>query len=318
MSVASAARVTVNQHTAGRRSCYVARFAALILFAHAPVAFAQELEPGLYLNAPTGVNVVAANYTFSSGNVLVDSTLPIEGAHAKIHLIALGYVRTLDVLGHTAKLDVLLPVSWGRFEGVVADEFRTRSPSGLADPRVRFAVNLVGSPALQGQGFATYRQRTIIGISLQVALPLGQYDEERLINLGANRWSFRPEIGLSHKHDRWLLELAGGAWLFTKNGSYYGHTSLSQRPLYFVKGSAIYTFKRNLWLSWSYGVATGGETMVEGKFRNDLQKNDRLGATLSLPTGRATSVKIAFISGLATRLGGDFDSIGVTYQYTWQ
>ena len=290
----------------------------LLGFSGTGAVSAQELEPGLYLNAPAGVNALALNYGFSSGNVLVDSSLPIEGAHAKVHVVAIGYVRTLDLLGHAAKFDVQAPVSRASFTGLVAGELRTRSPSGLGDPRIRFAVNLLGSPALQGQEFAAYRQRTIIGVSVQIGVPLGQYDEERFINLGANRWSFRPEMGVSHRHDRWLLEVAGGAWLFTENGNYIGRTSLTQRPLYFAKGSAIYTFRRNLWLSGSYGHATGGETTLAGVFRNDLQRNDRVGATLSLPAGRSTSVKVAYISGLTTRLGGDFDSIGVTYQYIWR
>jgi outer membrane putative beta-barrel porin/alpha-amylase len=279
---------------------------------------AQELEPGLYVNAPIGSNSIVANYGFSTGNVLLDASLPIEGAHAKIHVIGLGYLRTLDFFGRAAKLDVQLPVSWGHFEGVVAGEFRTRSPAGLADPRVRFAVNLFGSPALRPQEFANYAQRTIVGVSLQVALPLGAYDEERYVNVGANRWSFRPEVALSHRRNRWLFEVATGAWLFTENDDYVGHVSLTQRPLYFVKGNAIYTFRRNLWLSASYGHGGGGATTVGGLFRNNLQRNERIGIGLSLPSGRSTSVKIVFTSGLATRLGGDFDSIGVAYQYAWR
>ena len=278
---------------------------------------AQELEPGLYVNAPTGSKSVVANYGFSTGNVLLDASVPIEGAHARIHVIGVGYLRTLDFFGRTAKLDVQLPVSWGHFEGVVAGEFRTRSPAGLADPRVRLAVNLFGSPALGPQEFASYTQRTIVGVSLQVALPLGAYDEARYVNVGANRWSFRPEVAVSHRQNRWLFEVAGGAWLFTENDDYVGQ-SLTQRPLYFVKGNAIYTFRRNLFVSASYGHAGGGATTVDGVFRHDLQKNDRVGLALSLPSGRSTSIKIVYTSGLATRLGGDFDSIGVAYQYVWR
>ena len=284
----------------------------------APAAAAQELEPGLYLNAPTGMNAAAFNYSFSKGDVVVDASLPVEGLHARVHVFVVGYVRTFDFFGRAAKWDVLVPVSRAAFEGEVAGELRTRSPSGLADPRVRLAVNLLGSPALGAQEFSKYTQATILGASLQVALPLGQYDKERLINLGAHRWSFRPEVALSHRRSRWVLEVAAGAWLFTENGDYFGHTTLGQRPLYFVKGNLIYTFRRNLWTSVSYGHAEGGETSVGGRFRNDFLRSDRMGATFAVPVTRSSSLRFAYVSGLTTRLGGDFDSLAVGYQYSWR
>jgi hypothetical protein len=280
-------------------------------------AAAQELEPGLYQNAPIGMNVMAVGYAFSNGNVLVDASLPLEDVTAELHGVALGYVRTLNIGGLSAKLDAQAPVSWGSFEGNVTGEQRTRSLSGLADPRVRFAVNLLGAPALSLPEFVTYRQRTILGASLQVVVPLGQYDPERLINLGANRWGFRPEIAVSQAFRRWNFELAGGAWLFTENAEFFGGSSRTQEPLYFVKGNVIYSLRRGLWLSLSVGHAEGGETKVDGVTRNDLQSNNRVAATLALPVKRATSLKLTYTNGLSTRLGADFDSFGASLQYSW-
>jgi Putative MetA-pathway of phenol degradation len=280
-------------------------------------AAAQELEPGAYQNAPVGLNVMFASYGFSQGNVLFDAALPIEDADAVVHTVALGYLRTMSVLGRSAKLDAQLGLSSARFEGVVAGEFQTRSPHGFNDPRVRMSVNLLGSPALDLPGFAAYRQHTILGASLQVVLPFGQYDRTRFINLGAHRWSFRPEVGLSHARRRWIFEAAAGMWLFTDNDAYPGGSTLSQRPLYFAKASAIYAFRRNLWASLSYGRAQGGQTALNDRIRQDLQRNDRIGAALAMPFARSSAVRIVFTTGLSTRLGADFDSIGVGYQYSW-
>jgi hypothetical protein len=283
----------------------------------AQVANAQELEPRLYQNAPVGLNALVFGYGYSSGNFLVDSALPIEGATAEIHSLTAGYLRTIDFFGKSAKVDVVVPFSWGSFEGMVAGEFRTRKPTGLADPRVRLAVNVLGAPAMSRREFATYRQKTIVALSLQVALPLGEYDPERLINLGANRWSFRPEAGLSHARGRWYVETAAGAWLFTKNADYFGGSSLTQTPLYFVKGDVIYSFKPGVWLAVNYGIANGGETRIDDSPAATLQRNSRLGATFSFPVARANSLKIVWTSGLTTRVGADFDSVSVVYQYTW-
>jgi len=292
--------------------------AAILL--SASVLTAQELEPGLYQNAPVGLNVAIAGVVFSTGNVLVDSSVPIEDGRARITVLGLGYVRTLRLFDHLAKFDAQLPLAWSHFTGVVNGENRVRDPNGLADPRVRLSVNLFGSPALDLPDFGRYRQRTIVGVGLQVALPLGQYDRDRLVNLGSNRWSFRPEIGVSQAvgRGRLVIEVASGAWLFTKNDDYFGGRTLEQRALYFVKVNGIYAIRRGVWTSLSYGRANGGETLVNGALANSLQRNDRVSAVFAFPVPRRGGIKITYVNGLSTRLGADFDSIGVAYQYTWR
>jgi hypothetical protein len=292
--------------------------AAALVVAGSGLLQGQELEPGLYQNAPVGLTAAVVGYGFSTGNVLIDASLPLEDVDAKIHTIALGYVRTLAVFKHSAKLDVQVPLAWSHFEGTVAGERRTRSPSGLADPRLRFMVNFVGAPALAGADYAGYRQGTVVGAGIQVGVPLGQYDPARLINLGSNRWSFRPEIGLSRKQGRVFVEFATGAWLFTRNGEYFGGTTLEQDALYFVKGDLVYNFRRRgLWVSVNYGYASGGETTIGGVAKRNIQTNNRAGVTLALPAGRPGSVKLTYTNGLLTRLGADFDYFGVAYQRTW-
>ena len=278
----------------------------------------QELEPGLYQNAPLRMNVAFLGYTYSTGNILFDATLPVEGAHAKTNTVALVYLRTLGIIGKSAKVDVQAPIGWGDFEGTVGGVFRTRSPSGFADPRIRLSVNLLGAPALALKEFASYRPKTIVGVSAQVVVPVGQYDATKAINLGANRWAFRAESGLSHVWKRWFLEAVGGAWFFTKNSDYYGKSTVSQQPLLFVKADAIYNFrKRGLWAAFSYGLATGGETSINGAPAANLQTNNRLAATVAYPLARATSFQLKYTSGLSTRLGADFDNYGALIQYSW-
>ena len=151
----------------------------------------------------------------------------------------------------------------------------------------------------------------------RLLVPLGQYDPTKLINLGANRWSFRPEIGVSRSLRRWFLEMAAGGWFFTTNNDFFGGATFEQNALLFIKGDAIFNFRPGLWLSFNFGIANGGETTVNGEFAANLQRNSRLGSTLSIPIARRNSLKIAYTVGLSTRLGADFDSISVSYQYTW-
>jgi len=242
-----------------KRASYVLTLACAVVLASPFLIQAQELEPRLYQNVPVGLNAVLFGYGFSTGNVLFDSTLPIEDGDADVRTFSAAYIRTLDFFGRTGKVDIVLPFSDADFQGIVDGEFRTRTPTGFADPRVRLAVNLTGSPPLARQEFATYRQQTIVGVSLQVIVPLGQYDATKLINLGSNRWSFRPEAAVSHRLRSWFLEVAGGAWLFTTNDNFFGGQTLEQRPLYYLKGDIIYNFRfrRGLWLSFNGGWASG-------------------------------------------------------------
>ena len=314
--VASVASLIIDAKFSGVTVLRCITAAALIVLS-AAVASAQELEPGTYQNAPTGANIAIASYGYSRGNVLFDASLPVEGSKATVNVIGLAYLRTLGIHGRSAKIDVQVPVSWATFTGFVAGEFRTRSPKGLADPRVRLLVNLFGAPALSRPEFANYRQRTVVGVSLQTVMPLGQYDETRYVNLGSHRWSFRPEVGMSHAHRRLTLELTGGGWFFTHNDDYVGSTTQTQTPLYFAKAGAIWTVKRGMWLAVNYGRANGGETRVDGVKTNEPQRNDRLAYTFVMPFFRSGGLRLTYTSGLSTRLGADFDSIGIGYQYSW-
>lgn len=278
---------------------------------------AQELEPGFYQNAPLRMNSAVFGYTYSTGNILFDASLPVEGTHAKTHTVALGYLRTIGIFGHSAKIDIQVPIARGDFEGTLAGVFRTRSPSGFADPRIRLSVNLFGAPALERKEFGSYRPKTIVGAGAQVVVPVGQYDPEKLINLGANRWAFRAEAGASHTRKRWFLDAVGGSWFFTENTDYYGSSTVSQQPLPFVKGDVLYTFRRGLWAALSYGLASGGKTSINGAPATNLQTNNRVAATFAYPIAPTTSFQLKYTSGLSTRLGADFDSYGAVIQYTW-
>jgi hypothetical protein len=293
------------------------RIVLLLLSGRCGTAVAQELEPALYQNAPVRLNVLIAGYTYSTGNILTDASLPLTDGQARLNVLGLGYLRTMSLFGRAAKIDVGLPLTVAHFQAKVAGSDTTRDITGLADPRIRLQVNLVGAPALDLPAFARYQQGTILGVSLQVALPLGQYDPARLVNLGANRWSFRPELGLSQRWRKLNLELAAGTWVFTVNDNFKGGTRLTQDPIPFIKGAAIYSFRRGWWLSLNYGYAWGGETQVNGVARNDFQTNNRVGVTFALPVGRSGSLKVIYNNGLLTRVGGDFDSYGVSYSYSW-
>ncbi len=121
-------------------------------------ARAQELEPRRWSNVPVGLNFVAFAYSYSTGNILLDTTLPIEDLQADISGAALRYVRTLDLGGVSATVDATVPFTSADFSAIVDGVFTTATRDGFGDPRVRLAVNFLGAPALGVSEFASFEQ----------------------------------------------------------------------------------------------------------------------------------------------------------------
>ncbi len=283
----------------------------------ANAADAQELEPRLWANLPTGVNFAGVAVGTSDGNILLDPTLPVEDLEADLLVGGATYLRSLSVAGKSARIEILLPFSDADFQGIGFGQQRQRSISGFGDARIRFAVNLLGAPSLSPREFASYRQKTIVGVGLQVITPTGEYDPDKLLNLGANRWTLRPQIGVSHVWGQWGLELTASGWFFEDNNDYFGGQTLEQDPLYALQTHLYYTFRPGLWLAVAFGYADGGSTVVDGNPLSDLQENTRTGVTLSIPLGRQHGLAFSYTTGLTTRIGAEFDSLLIAYRYMW-
>jgi hypothetical protein len=279
---------------------------------------AQDLEPRAYTAAPIGLNFVVAGLGRSSGGVVVDPSLPIEDVNARVGTAVIGAATTFSLFGRTALALGVLPIAHAEATGRIGEDSRTATRNGLADPRFKLSVNLLGGRALEPREFVRTPRNTIAGVSLSVVTPGGQYDRTKLVNLGANRWAFKPEVGLSHAIRRWTLEGYAGVWLFTANDAFYTGSSVrTQEPVKALQGHVSYTLRPRLWFAFDGTWYSGGTTTIDGVDKGDLQRNSRVGATASLPITARQSVKVAYSTGATTRIGADFNTVAVTWQLTW-
>ena len=278
---------------------------------------AQELEPRAYSPSPVGANFLLAGYVHSSGDVVFDPSLPFSNVDAQLNAGTLGYGRTFGVLGRSSNMLIAVPYVWGDISGDVNEEARSITRSGLGDPRLRLSVNLIGGPALTPVEFAARTPRTTLGASLTVIPPLGEYYSSKLVNIGANRWAFKPELGVSVPLDRWFLEGYAGVWLYTDNDDFFGGSRREQDPITSLQLHASYTFRPRLWFAFNSTWYSGGQSTVDGVERSDRLENTRIGATFSLPIGARQSIKFTWNDGASTRIGGDFTTYGVAWQYMW-
>jgi len=278
---------------------------------------AQDLEPRAYSNTPVGMNFLLVGYQYSQGALLFDPSLPIEDADANVNIGLLGYVHALAIADKSAKVGVLLPFAGLDATGYVEGVFRTREDQGLADPAFYFTINLYGAPALSFEEFKDYEQDTIIGLAFKLTAPLGVYEKDRLLNIGTNRWSFKPEIGISQALGRWTIEAAASAILYSDNDDFDNGKTRQQDNIYSIQGHVVYSFPRNIWASVGATCYAGGRTTIDGVTRNDLQQNWRTGFTVAFPLNRHHSLKLFGNSGVSTRTGTDYDSLGIAWQYRW-
>jgi hypothetical protein len=280
---------------------------------------AQELAPRTYWPAPVGTNVAVLGYQRNSGDILIDPSLPITGVESKIDNLAFSYQRYFNLFGRTAAAQFNLPYADGFTEGMIDGEFRQRQTAGLTDARFRIMVNLRGAPAMDAAAFQALRAepKTIIGASLQVQVPTGSYDGDRLINLGTNRWAVKPALGMILPlHPTWLFEVELGTWFFGDNDDFLGETR-EQRPIVAAEVHLIKRFRPGFWASLDANHYTGGETRIGANFSDDLQRNSRAGFTLGFPIKNGHALRAAYSTGISTRSGGDFEMYSLAWMYAW-
>lgn len=291
--------------------------AVLVLLFVAVQAHAAEIEPRAYVNTPVGINFLLAGYTYSHGGLATADSAPIQDARLNMNTGVLAYVRSLDVWGKSAKFDVILPYSQLSGSAMVAGQKRERKVFGLNDPLFRFSVNFYGAPALSMPEFANYHQDVIIGASLQVSAPLGQYDKDKLVNLGNNRWSVKPGLGISKAWGRLTVELSTAVIFFTKNDDYFGGKTLEENPLSSTQLHVTYDLGRGVWAALSGTYDYGGRTTIDGVRSNNLESDWRVGVTLALPVTRKNSIKLYASTGVYTSAGTNFTLVGIVWQYRW-
>ena len=297
-----------------RVSCALLALTAVMLVAEAR---GQDAEPRAYSNAPIGLNFLISGYVYAQGKLAFDPSLAVADAQFQNHTGVLAYARVFELLGQSAKFDVIVPYSAFSAHGIVADSPREREMNGFGDPRFRVSVNLFGAPALSAKEFASYKQDLIVGVSLQVSAPLGQYDDSKLLNLGGNRWSFRPELGISKAWGKWTFEIAPSVTFFTDNPDFFIGKRFAQAPLYLVRSSIIHNFDSGAWLSLDGTYFKGARTTVNGIPGDNEQENIRAGLTISLPVDRRNSIKLNASTGIYTRTGSEFSLVGLAWQYRW-
>lgn len=285
---------------------------------------AQSLSPRAYVIVPNHSNAVTLTYSLNAGNVDFGE-LPVTNSSGRIGTVIASLFHSFDCFGRSANVTVLLPYAIGRFQGDVNGVHEELYRSGLGPAAARVSVNLVGARAMNLEEFSRWKQKMVIGASVIVQAPTGQYDGARLINIGQNRWSFKPEIGFSRRWGHWLVDAYGGVWLFTPNNDFFssapgstGPNRQTQEPMGSVEAHLSYDIKPLVWVSLDGNYWYGGKTSLNGvETPTTLQANSRLGGTAAIRITKHQSLKFSYSGGTYVTFGGNFQAVQAAWQYSW-
>ena len=298
--------------------------ATLVLTVVLSVRFCQgqELDPRRWSHLPIGANFGGIAYGYTTGDIFLEPELNIRDAQFDLQTVGVKYIRSFELLGKSARIDLTQPYQDGHWEGLLNGVPAKVERDGLANPTVRFAVNLFGAPPLAGKEFAEYRAKTdcetIVGAGLGLQVPTGEYYDDKMINLGDNRFTFRPQIGVVQGCGKWSVELTTMLWIYTDNDDFFHDKRLEQEPLYTVDANLVYTFRPGLWLAGGAGYGYGGETSVNGVQNDNRKSTLGGGVVLGIPINRAVGVKFGYIgTRTQTQTGLDSDTFTSAVSVMW-
>lgn len=278
---------------------------ALIFLTLAPYSLAQEIVARSYSNSPIGTNFITAGLAQGrSGSYTLNSQL-------------LSFTRVIDVAGQSGNFSLIVPYAELTGSGKFKGQNMHAAADGLSDPLVKISANLYGAPALNSDQFKSYKQDLIIGASIAATIPWGEYNNNQLINIGANRSLIQTAIGGSQASGPWRFEAAGMSTFFTKNNSFMGSNSLTQTPIYSGSSHIIYYFPNNSWLSAGATYFTGGKTFLNGTQIFGTQENWRISGTFSYPINAHNSIRLTAAQGIYSRSNSSYNAVGVSWQYFW-
>jgi hypothetical protein len=225
------------------------------------------------------------------------------------------------LLGRSANVTGVLPYAVGNFQGSVLGTNMEVYRSGLADSTFRVSVNLKGGPAMAAPVFAKWKQKVLIGASLKVVAPTGQYDATKLVNWSIHRWAFKPELGYSQRWGKTLLDVYAGAWLYTTNPAFYSIPTpqpQTEAPIGSFEGHLGYDVKPFVWFTVDGNFWFGGVTSVSGVANlQTRQTASRVGVTGSYRLSNHQSVKVSYSNGAYISFGGNYQNVSVAWQYSW-
>ena len=287
-----------------------------------PICSAQQLEPRRWSHLPVDVSFASTAYAYTDADISFDPVLRIENATMEMHSFPVKYIRTFELAGKSARIDWTQAYQHACWSGLLNGASASTAREGWSDMVFRLAVDLVGAPPLKGKEFVKYRattdSETIVGVGLAVELPTGHYLEDKLLNLGSNRFTFRPQFGVVHNRGKLAMEVTAASWIYTDNHDFFDGSLREEAPLFTVQGHLDYTFRPGLWVGAGVGYGQGGESTLNGINKNDERKILAWVLNFGYPLTKKWGVKLSYVGKRTqTAIGANSDTLVASTTVLW-
>jgi len=276
------------------------------------------VEPRRWTPLPAGTSILGAGYSKTTGDIALDPLLLIEDGRADVDTLVISYSRFFALGRKLGRFDAIIPVQHANWNGLLDGAPANVTREGIADPIFRFSMILLGAPvAGAGQSprdAATRRVNTVVGAGIAVGVPLGDYLDDKLLNLGQNRYVIRPQIGIVHTRGPWSYELTGSTFFATDNDAFFGGKKRQQDPTFAIQTHVIRVFQPGLWASVSAAYGWGGENTVDAVPKDDNRRDVLVAASVGFPVARNQGIKFAYIVGRKnTDTGSNLDTLAISW-----
>lgn len=285
--------------------------------------FSQDIEPRRWSHLPIGANFAGAAYAYTKGDIFFNPVMRIEDGEFDLQSTGLKYIHAFDLFGKSARIDLTETYQNGKWNGLVDGVSTSVERDGWSDGTLRLAVNLYGAPPLAGNEFLEYRTaafdcETIVGSGMLIQFPTGEYYSDKLINLGSNRYTFTPQLGVVHNRGKLSMELSTSASFYTDNDD-YSNGKRHEEDVYLIgQGHLIYTFMPGLWLGGSFGYGYGGESKINRVSTDVLKGNIGWGLSVGIPVNRSLGFKLAYVGTRTDQdTGSDTDTLTIGCSLQW-
>jgi hypothetical protein len=291
---------------------------ALAYFCTLSKASAQFNDARAYNNTPIGVSQLELDYTYVRSNASLDPSLAIAGANLNLNQGTIGYTHYFGVFHRLAWAEAAVPLAG--LDGSIAGTNVHSSIAGAGDSSYQIAMLLKGGHALSISQFDNYEPVSTLGFSLTITAPTGSYNANKILNLGSDRWSFKPELAFSlpiGPDQKWEFDAYGNISFYTDNTSYRGRTILRQQPLPGLEGHISYSFNDRVWLSLDTRYSFRGTTSLDGVAQNNPQQNFIVGSELNISLSPQNSLTFEFAKAIVHQNGPTATGFSIKYDYTW-
>lgn len=283
----------------------------LCISAWAHIAIAGDAKD--YITAPAGTKVALFYFNHGSGNEMYSNGDKVTNSANLVTNV--GIFRGVywgEVAGMTYNVNVLLPVGHLKLGGAaVGDEIST---SQIGDPLLVAVL----------WPYKNLNTKTYFGVGGYVTAPLGEYNNDSSLNMGANRWAFKGELGFEQGFgDSGLnLSLYGNAEFYTHNNDFTSaEANMSQDPIFTTEAHLTYDFTKSFYAGVDYYYKWGGETSVDygsGYIDNDDRVGTHSGGlTLGYTVSDHMGLQLKYTKDLSVENGIKTDVIGVRLAYFW-